>query len=476
MKSITTILLLAALLSACSACGSDAPAADANVGETTTAPDVTDDGLVHDNLGDIRFDGEQFTVWLAFEMPGYIMETETGDVFDDAVFARNRAVEERLGITLNYTLSGIGSSGAEQAQACSMIESYILAGDNTNDVYLHVQLSNIPQLINAGYFVDWNTIPNVDLTMPYWCQNALDDINYGSKVFMMTGLYEIGSMSSANCLIFNKRLLDEVQIAYPYQSVLDGTWTYDKWKEIITATTRDLNGDTQVDLTNDQYGYIGRLWEAPYTFFVGMGGDLIIKDKDNMPVNKITDEHNIDIMDRLAELATQTEGATITRTSKEMLTAFTGGRAATIHGALSFMPSYFRDMKDDFGFVPSPKYDESQKEYNVWIQAGAPMTYVPVTNSNLEMTGAVLEIMAMESYNHVIPAYFDTVLTIKSTRDTESEQMVPFIIERASFFDHTLNMLQLPYCLVDNVSLATYYAQNQSMVEEHLAQLTETYR
>ncbi|MBE6613070.1 MAG: hypothetical protein E7632_11310, partial [Ruminococcaceae bacterium] len=365
MKKFVTLMLLVSLLTAC---GSDTPTSDTGASDTTAPAETTDDGLVHDDLGDIKFEGETFTIWLYHTAQlGYRMEEETGDVFDDAIVARNRAVEERLGITLEFTDSGMGKSGSELPQSCKMIESFILAGDTSNDVYLHCQFSSMPQLVNNHYFIDWNTIPNVELTKPYWAQKAINDINYGSKIYMMTGLYEYEIMANANCLIFNKRIFDEMQIEYPYQSVKDGTWTYDKWMQIVTDTSRDLNGDTVYDLATDQYGYAGGLWQMPYTFFVGMGGDLLTKDNDNMPVNVVTSEHNVDIIDRLMGLANDTSGAIITAETADITNAFVSGRIATTHNTLGYLPSALRDMKDDFGFVPSPKYDEEQKEYNVWI-------------------------------------------------------------------------------------------------------------
>ena len=476
-KKIASLLILASMLVSLAACGGDAPAAETTAAPADTTEAVTtDDGLAHDDLGDIRFDGETFTMWQYTVLGGFRMEEETGDILDDAIYARNRAVEERLGVTVEYLDSGLGSSGAEQAQSAAMIEANILAGETGIHAYQHVQHSSMPTLVNNLYFVDWNTIPNVDLTKPYWCQNAISDINYGSKVFLMTGLYNYKVMADANCLIFNKRILDEANVEYPYQSVLDGTWTYDKWMKIIADTARDLNGDTVFDLANDQYGYVGSLWESPYTFFVGMGGDLLTKDKDNMPVSVIATERNVDIIDRLLTLAHSTDGSTISSKGSDMINTFSAGRAATIQCGIGYIPSSFRDMKDDFGFVPSPKFDEAQEDYNVWIANYTAMTYIPITNNELDMTGAVLEIMSMESYNRVIPAYVDKVLTVKSTRDTESEAMVPFIIERASFYDHSLNMLEIPQCVNKNFGLATYYAQKQTQVEEHIKTLAETYK
>jgi hypothetical protein len=64
------------------------------------------------------------------------------------------------------------------------------------------------------------------------------------------------------------------------------------------------------------------------------------------------------------------------------------------------------------------------------------LTYIPVTNNNLELTGAILEEMAFQSAKELTPTYFDKVLTIKNTRDVESEPMLPIIKDNAYFLYH----------------------------------------
>ena len=61
------------------------------------------------------------------------------------------------------------------------------------------------------------------------------------------------------------------------------------------------------------------------------------------------------------------------------------------------------------------------------------LTYIPVTNGELDLTGAVLEELAFQSAKNLTPTYFDTVLTVKSTRDVESEAMLPIIKDNARF-------------------------------------------
>lgn len=479
-KNLT--LFLALLLTAqMTACGTSETAQDtAETAETTavteTAAETVDDGKVYDDLGDITFDGQDFHMWLAYEeLTGYNMEEQTGEVFDDAVFDRNLAVEERLDVKLIFTASEHDFGGGGYAKGCEDIKNYVLSNDTTYDVYQQVQHRGIPGLIAEGYFVDWKTVPNVNLTKPYWHLNAIEEINFGSRIYMLTGFYENSIMSSQSCVYFNKNILTNAQVAFPYDAVLDGTWTYDKFMEIIHGTAQDLNGDGKMELKNDLYGYVGRLWNSPYAMFISMGGDMLAKGEGNVPVDVINTERNIDIVDRILALENPAEGTCIISDTQEMIRMFHDSETATIHGELRYSYENFRDMDDDFGFVPPPKFDEKQEGYHSWIRHSAPLSYIPITNTDLAFTGAVLEILAMESFNRVTPAYFDTVLTAKIARDTQSEAMIPVILECASFYDHVLTTPDIVTCFDQKKGLATEYAKYQTSVATLLEELTEIY-
>ena len=105
---------------------------------------------------------------------------------------------------------------------------------------------------------------------------------------------------------------------------------------------------------------------------------------------------------------------------------------------LSHIPGMRGYENVDVGFVPYPKLDESQEEYYSRTAVTAGMTYIPVTNENLDMTGAVLETMAYYSGDTIIDTYFDIILTIKSARDTESEAMIPIIRDSARFMEQII--------------------------------------
>ena len=66
-----------------------------------------------------------------------------------------------------------------------------------------------------------------------------------------------------------------------------------------------------------------------------------------------------------------------------------------------------RNMKDDYGILPYPKYDESD-EYRSSARNIHNAFSMPVTTSHEDIAVAVLEALSSEKYETVLPAYFET--------------------------------------------------------------------
>ena len=71
--------------------------------------------------------------------------------------------------------------------------------------------------------------------------------------------YAMGDLSSSDnrairCLYFNKDLFTQNDIPFPYQSVRDGTWTHEKFFELVSLGGADLNGDGKMKEDEDPYG------------------------------------------------------------------------------------------------------------------------------------------------------------------------------------------------------------------------------
>ena len=116
-RFLSLILTLIFLLSALAGCAAnpaeeaadpaspaDTPAGDDAAPEAApeTEPAYPPDGLPDD----LRFDGTTVNVfgWSGPVLVEFYVDEENGEIVNDAIFARNLAVEERLGITLAYRL------------------------------------------------------------------------------------------------------------------------------------------------------------------------------------------------------------------------------------------------------------------------------------------------------------------------------------------------------------------------------------
>ena len=79
-------------------------------------------------------------------------------------------------------------------------------------------------------------------------------MSIGGKVYYATGDMLIIDNDATFSLMFNKDMAKDHGLENFYELVNVGKWTFGKMHEQLLAVTRDLNGDTQITLENDQYG------------------------------------------------------------------------------------------------------------------------------------------------------------------------------------------------------------------------------
>ena len=85
-------------------------------------------------------------------------------------------------------------------------------------------------------------------------------------------------------------------------------------------------------------------------------------------------------------------------------------------------------MKDDYGVLPFPKYDEVQEKYLTRVIDGW-LHVVPSVSADPEFTSAIMEALASETAKSVFPEYYNKLLTQKTLRDEESIEMMELIRE-----------------------------------------------
>ncbi len=482
-KKILALLLAAvmgiSMLASCNKEKTDDDSAKDN--QVTDGETITDELSEEEKANSLELpegkflEGETFNLYNAHHgfTDYYVEDPSPDNLLGNAVMDRNAAVEDRTGVKLNFQTT---LSPAAQGDETNKISSLILAGDTTYDAFIHVQHTGMPGLINEGMFMDWNLLPHINFEKEWWYSNTIRDINFGNKVFAMTGDYNLRSFSGTECLAFNKTMLDELEMEYPYQLVFDGKWTHDEFVKYIQAATKDLNGDGQMDYDNDRYGFGGWQYEQVQALYVGYGGQTLVKDDYGLPKLNIYSEHQNLVIDKMIEVF-KNPGAFYhgkdygmeDRMFKESRLLFNDSFLSTIPG--------MRNYEDEIGFVPYPKVNEEQENYYSRTANISCLTYIPVTvdPSRYEIIGGTLEAMAYYSNKLVMPTYFDTILTVQSTRDVESEQMIPIIRNSSRFMDMAIGFSPEGIVYSGQNTLASHWASTRTIYEEKLKTLIKAY-
>ena len=203
---------------------------------------------------------------------------------------------------------------------------------------------------------------------------------------------------------------------------------------------------------------------------------------------------NTDILDKIISVVNKkderllTEGLTMEGSDIPAFNKtyhFKNGQAMLLGYNMSGIITYLRDMKDDYGIIPMPKYDENQSEYLTYGSPWGPCgVAVPVTVSNERsgMVGTAMEMMAYLSYTTVGTEMYDVTLKEKVSRDEKSKEMLDMIYRDIIFdlngihnFGNTGTTLRS--CAIGaKENFASSYASALKKAETDLEKLLDQYR
>ncbi len=421
-------LLLAALLVSGSllSCGNaettvtEDTAADTAAGDTTPAETETE-GIPDDKLPELDYNGTEFNAYTRtrwFFHGELLVEEANGDVLNDARFNARAAVEERLNIKMTEETFEDNDSPRKLMQA----------GDDFYELFntRHVNMFNYASEKMIHKITD---IPYIDQTMPWWDKEFSDQLVVGDTQYFGMGAFNITTYDSIHMILFNKEIAKDYAIGDLYGMVLEGTWTRDAMREAMEKVVEDVNGDGVMD-QNDQYGLLSLPKQILPSFLVGGGHTMIEKDADNYIVNNMgTDEGFYNAYQDIFDMVWTDNNWYINTIDDDndltIFNMFSEGRALFANSTGKAVGNY-RTMEVDFGILPVPKETVEQKQY--YSRSEFPeLQGVSLANTDLEMTGAVLEAMASEWFRTVKPAYFEMNLRGKIARDETSSQMLDII-------------------------------------------------
>jgi ABC-type sugar transport system, periplasmic component len=434
--------------------------------------------ILKDNLPDnIDYEGYDFTIYLRDTEINYIdffIETEEGDILNDIVYQRNKKTEERFNINFKYGFFPYDD------WSNTTLSNIIMAGDDAFD-FAAVHGTAVSRFATSHLTLDWyKNMPYVDLDAPWWPAGIIENLASFKSLYGATGDISYTYLNYAGCLLFNKGLFKNLDIEYPYNDVVNGNWTLDNFISVVKKGMLDLDGDGVMNPDYDMYGLgVGNSYHYPINVFYCAGDRVISIRSDGLPELTMYNERTVEIYDKFFEM--MDSGAVHISDLSIPWQGFQHERALMYNASLTDILKN-RALEFDIGILPMPKYDESTPKYYLPVNQNTSMIIVPVTAQNTDRTSIIVEALAAEGYNSVIPAYFELNLKTKQARDDESAAMLDYIRDGVlcdyGVFDTNVigGLNNFGSSLVEtNTSFTVMYERNKTAVEANIEKLKEEY-
>ena len=388
-----------------------------------TEPIVEVDPL-EDELGEFDFGGYTYRVLSCTYDPAAaftMFDTEgiTGDILNDAIYQRNREIEERFHIVF------VASEGSYSSNYQTLTTS-VSAGADEYDM-IQVINRNAFSAGLAGQLASVDSMTYLNPSKAYYMQEMNNQLSISGKNFFYYSEESVHAFERACCLIFNKSLVEAYHLEDYYELVRTGKWTLEKFYSEAQKVAEDLDGNGVYNEA-DRYGIIGT---ADYLFasiYNGAGEMTVRKDNDDIPYfAAITSERFTNVIDQLLNEMNGGHHIRLNNKAKydQTVSEFTANSAlfaATVVGRVANV----KEMTSDYGLLPFPKYDEGQEAYYSRVIDGW-LHVVPATNPDPERTSVIMEALASGTAREFIPAYYDNVLSMRALRDEDSVEMLDLI-------------------------------------------------
>ena len=406
--------------------------------ETTKAPDApgTDpqgEEIILPDLPDVRYDGYEYRLRVKGEAThwstiGIYAETKTGEPINDAALERNNAIADQYGVSV-VTIEGGDVGGAVVSSVLSQVDEFDVAIINPED---------IPSVAPKSTY-DLKQLQYIDLEKPWYDQNFNKEVSIGNRLYATTGDLVLNDDNGTWAILFNKTLAEDfTDIPNMYQLSLDGKWTLDKLYEYAKIVADDITGDQVMD-ENDRWGFQTESYNV-YATVAASGEKVATKDANDMPVLTASSEKFQDVLAKAVNIYGDRSVSMYYNdyTHKYsgydfFIGTFNEGRALMKMCGLYDL-TLARDMEDEVGVLPMPKYDENQATTKNPITVyNATCVCIPITVSDIDRTSILTEAMFAKSRYTTRVAFYELTLKKKYSPDEETKLVLDQVIENRTY-------------------------------------------
>lgn len=356
------------------------------------------------------------------EQPEFEIENQTGDDITDAIFFKNQAVADRLGVILDFTM--IPGNYNNRTPFIQQVETG--KGSRDYDIVACYSLTS-SSLALKGLSADLLELDYLDFDKPWWPDSLVGQATINDKLYFASGDISTNLLHMMYATFFNKTMFAEMadlQDVDPYKLVTTKKWTLQKFIKLCES----VSGKTA---TGDIYGL--SIKDINYdAFYTSCGFKSIVKSDDGLVIAddfKAGSQKTIDFVDTLVgfvkgRYVEAVGSGSSAKTFAENRALFTIDR--------SYLPISSSNMIEagdniKFGVLPCPMYNTKQENYVTVL--GFPYTMYQIASySELQNeSAAVLECLAAEGFRRVTPVLFEKTMKVRNTSDNNAAAMYDII-------------------------------------------------
>ncbi len=437
-RIMAVIMMLTIIFPLLCSCGGGEDPVSTDITEKMPEETVTEEitSVLTHSLPDIDWAGRTFTAlgrinstYAEFCNTEITADELTGEIVNDAVFNRNSQIAE----SYHVEVTGVYDNSPE-----TLLQKYINAGDTLIDTSFH-HYQNIGSIAAANYLDDLNTLPYLNFEMPRWYPDVNREVSIGGRLFFTSSGFNLQDKKRCYSMSFNKDMIDNYSLESPYQLVYDGLWTLDKMTEYCEMVATDLDGDG-VWGYDDRYGFGADSRNAFYVLVSSADNAIVTKNSSDMPVITMNNEHMLASIDKALKIFSTKNTVTCEDyAGKVEWDYWYVNYNIYYRGDSLFNVAFTHDFQTlssqtdfDYGVLPYPKFNEAQDTYiGTPDPVAASLFGVPVTETDFEFAGFMLELLSCLTYQDILPLYIETSAKTKYMYDEDSAKM----------FDITFNNL-----------------------------------
>lgn len=477
MKNIKIAMLLLIICVVFTACSSSDNSKANDGGDESQKNEATAGEIIetaaesyYEILGEKNFEGDTFTILDANDLPQWFhnfAEEINGDPINDALYARDKFIEEKYDANIRFVPIAGGNNG------CKTLEKSVLSGDDTYDfIVSEAQGSSLDMLFTRNILYNLTDAPYLSLQSPWWNKLLYENLQFNNKLYYTGGDIFLASFSQAPAAIYyNKRLIQDYGIKDNlYDLVFEGKWTLDALHDIIKEKNIDLNQDGKMHADDDFFGMINTNNAVTSNIFCTAVGIKFSTVKDNTITVDLASEEYINKIDKLASIVEKINF----KEQNDTTATFKNSRAMFLVQCLIVAQIDLRDMEDDFGILPMPKWNEQQETYRSYVNAwSSGFVAIPINVESIEKSAFLMEAMGYAGYEMLRRPVYDITLKIKAARDEESEKIIDIILESCYLdlnsqynFGGSIDVLQ--QAIIEKKPFASSYEKKESNIQKDI--------